>query len=218
MNTIKLINNIVLDKGELRAIGRGRKLSRVFCSQGDLDMSCTTYCLLMMLILNKRLDWNDIINDKCPQYIVKFKKAFLSHFNGIASSENNLDDLCADFNKVCSGHWAVVSYSTSPVVANCVPDYILQMKIKEYLDARLPVQICFSRQNRTGHSVVAIGYMDCGKFLRLFCLDPARKLPNSMLWNNVIDMFLNISSTNKISDYNHFEKCNVDINAMLVLR
>ena len=60
MFTAKFIKNIIFDGVKLRAIGRSGSPTRVLAVQGDLDGSCSVYCLMMMLIFHQKLDWEDL--------------------------------------------------------------------------------------------------------------------------------------------------------------
>ena len=52
MQTINVINNIVLKDGWLHAYGREGNVTRVFLRQGNLEGRCAVYSLMMLLMLH----------------------------------------------------------------------------------------------------------------------------------------------------------------------
>ncbi len=85
------------------------------------------------------------------------------------------------------------------------------------LDTGYPVQIgLWNPQNKPGHSVVAIGYTLSGTTLRLFFLNLAWGLPNSLIWNNIIDVNIDYDDVDKL-DFNHKENEIVLVDAVLLI-
>ena len=74
MQTINVINNIVLKDGILHAYGREGNVTRVFLRQGNLEGRCAVYSLMMLLILHGILNREDLlrkVSAKAPEYIKK---------------------------------------------------------------------------------------------------------------------------------------------------
>lgn len=85
------------------------------------------------------------------------------------------------------------------------PKFIKNLRF--HLDSRKPVLVGFQRKNGIGHSVVAIGYRrESWNRLRLFCLDPGRKIPYMSIWNNVIDLDYLSNDDDTITDFNYYEE------------
>ena len=83
MQTINVINNIVLKDGILHAYGReGNRegnVTRVFLRQGNLEGRCAVYSLMMLLMLHGILNREDLlrkVSAKAPEYIKKLKGQF----------------------------------------------------------------------------------------------------------------------------------------------
>ena len=80
MQTIHLIDNIFIENGVLQTYGREGKETMVFLKRGDLVGKCAVYSLMMMLILHKRINREDLlskVNYEDPPYIKELKKQFL---------------------------------------------------------------------------------------------------------------------------------------------
>lgn len=93
----------------------------------------------------------------------------------------------------------------------------MYLKIKAHLDAGNPVQIGFSiPKAKSGHSVVAIGYTEYKKCLRLFCLDPSWGLNYASYWNNIIDINIDNDDVDKI-DYEHMSDRNIKVTEILLI-
>lgn len=212
MLTIKFIKNILFEGDKLCAIGRTGYPTKVFLRQGNLDGACAVYSLMMMLIFHERINREDLYDDiyhKNPQYLRRLKKKFLYGIRGNYVGGYSFKELCAEL---------MMSFECNiPVKVYNENDKKFHMRIKKQLDARMPVQIGYSKPNeKYGHSVVAIGYTISGDILRLFCLDPAHNLPFFSVWNNVIDIHMNESGER--FDYNHFTESKIYVDQILLIK
>ena len=214
MQTIHLIDNIFIENGVLQTYGREGKETMVFLKRGDLVGKCAVYGLMMMLILHKRINREDLlskVNYEAPPYLKELKKQFLLRTKIGYSMRSLRDKLLLSFNN----HIRVDVFS----IINFIEDDLrkLHFMIKEQLDAEWPVQIGFSfPQGKEVHSVVAVGYTMYGRILRLFCLDPAFDLGCASMWNNIIDINMDYADLFKM-DFNHNVTVAVHVNSILLI-
>ena len=187
MQTINVINNIVLKEGILHTYGRDGNVARVFLRQGNLEGRCAVYSLMMLLMLHGILNREDLlrkVSAKAPEYIKKLKR----QFNHCTTRGYSLRELRIKLLRSFNNKIPVDVY----VIRNRDKDNLrkLHNMIKEQLDKDEPVQIgLWSPQRKVGHSVVAIGYSQFDPTsIRLYCLDSACNMPYASMWNNVIDL------------------------------
>ena len=224
MNQIKFINNLSFSpKGVLISAGRNGRGLEIFMRQGDLDNACAVYSLMMLLIINKRINRKDLMErgqHKGYTSVRRLQDEFLVSLPGSYKDGyffNDLrDKLGVSFKKVATAE----SFTTlsDKKRDDKVSKEELHEKIRETIDRGFPVEIGFTRKGGTsGHAVVAIGYQESNnknETLSLFCLDPGYELNKQAFWNTIID--INLSENNKAiyQDYNYSdvnnEKCNVD--------
>ena len=220
MFTAKFIKNIFFDGRGLKAIGRSGSLTRVFAEQGDLDGSCSIYSLLMMLIFHKKLDWGDLTKSEAAKknkYVDSIQHEFLYTFKGICVGGHVMKDISDKLN-LCFGRNLSEVFTTREDASDRVSRRVLHEKIRAQLDNRKPVLLGFRRTSGTGHSVVAIGYRrEAWHRLRLFCLDPGRRLPFMQVWNNIIDIDYLSTNDESITDINHYEDNKVCVEEILII-
>ena len=193
MQTIIVIDNIVLKNGTLYAVGREEKETMVFLKRGNLAGKCAVYSLMMMLIFHKRINREDLfskINFEAPPYINELKKKLLLRTKREYSMLSLRDKLLLSFNN----HIHVDVFSISNIIED--EHRKLHFMIKEHLDAGWPVQIGFS-------------------FPR-FCLDSAFDLEYTSIWNNIIDINMDYDGLLKL-DYNHNVGVEVHVNSILLI-
>ena len=221
MFTVKFIKNIIFDGEKLRAIGRSGSPTRVLAVQGDLDGSCTIYSLMMMLIFHQKLDWEDLTDReraKDNEFIDRIQHEFLHSLNGLCIGGHMISDLSDKLNR-CFGEKLSEVFTIFPQNYNSISRRELHQRIRAQLDARKPVLLAFQRKEGGGHALVAIGYRkDSWNRLRLFCLDPARRLPYMSVWNNVIDLDYLSNDDMAITDFNHYEEEKVCVTKMMIIR
>lgn len=220
MFAAKFIKNIIFNGESLRALGRSGNPTRVFAVQGDLDGSCCVYSLMMMLIFHQKLDWEDLTDReraKDNEFIDRIQREFLHSFNGLCKGGHMISDLSDKLNR-CFGAKLSEAFTIFPQEINSVRRRELHQRIRAQLDARKPVLLAFQRKEGGGHALVAIGYRRDGwNRLRLFCLDPARRLPYMSVWNNVIDLDYLSNDDMAITDVNHYEEKNVCVTKVMII-
>lgn len=80
MTRIKIIDNIVIKNGRLRAIDSLGREKRAFLEQGNLEGECAVYSPMMMLIVHNIIDDYDLImnNSRVSANVKQLRKQFLS--------------------------------------------------------------------------------------------------------------------------------------------
>ena len=214
MQTIHLIDNIFIANGILHTYGWDGEETKVFLKRGDLVGKCAVHSLMMMLILHKRKNREDLfskVNDEDSPYIKELKKQFLLRTKKGYSMRSLRDKLLLSFNN----HIRVDVFSISNFIEG--DHRKLHSMIKEQLDAEWPVLIGFSfPQGKEVHSVVAVGYSMFERTLRLFCLDPAFDLEYTFMWNNIIDINMDYGNLFKL-DFNHNVSVAIHVNSILII-
>lgn len=220
MFTAKFIQNFYFDGEKLQAIGGHGILTRVFAQQGDLDGSCVIYSLMMMLIFHKMLDWDDLIDNadaKGNPFVYRIQGQFLYNLKGICRGGHILNEVSDKLNR-CYGKKISEVFTTRTGLSNSISRRELHLRIRAQLDARKPVLIAFSRTSEIGHAVVAVGYRrEAWNKLRLFCLDPARRLLFMQVWNNIIDLDYLSNDNDAITDIDHYSGKKVYVNEILII-
>jgi hypothetical protein len=220
MFTPKFIKNIIFNGETVRALGRSGNPTRVLAVQGNLDGSCAVYSLMMLLIFHQKLDWEDLIDRKRGKdnaFVYSIQRKFLYHHRGLCKGGHMISELSDKLN-LCIGKKISETFTIFPNRTNSVSRRELHQIIKAQLDARKPVLLCFQRKEGTGHALVSIGYRREGwNRLRLFCLDPVRKIPFMSLWNNVIDLDYLSNDDMAITDFNYYEEEKVCITKIMII-
>lgn len=220
MHRINIIDNVELGGDGLCAVGRMGYPTKIFIKQGSLDSACGVYSLMMVLIIHKMINREDLTYETChddPPYIKRLKKQFLYSLKGIDSRGSTLFELREKLLKVFDSQIPANVYMASNINKEGIDTMILRSKIKGQLDAGLPVLLRYNLPNKNnGHAVVSIGYTMKDDMLRLYCLDPSVSLSWSSLWNNVIDVNMN-KNDERCSDYNHLTESKVDVNGILLI-
>ncbi|MCR5248198.1 MAG: hypothetical protein K6E14_10500 [Paludibacteraceae bacterium] len=214
MQTINLIDNIVLKNGVLNTYGRDGEITRVFLRQGDLEGRCAMYSLMMLLMFHGIINRADLlrkVSANAPEYIKKLKKQFVhSTTRGYTLMELRLKLLISFNNKLPVDVF---------VLGNRDKDNLRKLHdmIKKQLDTGYPLQIgLWYPQSKVGHSVVVIGYFLFGTTLRLFCLDSAFALSYVSIWNNIIDVNVGYDDVDKL-DFNHQANKKVLVDSILLI-
>ncbi len=216
MVSINIINNFYIYRRKLRSTGRTGNRSRVFFEQGELEGACAAYSLMMMLVIHQKICDEDLVrsDNSIPAYIRQLKKQFL---NCRKVRGFSFMDLHKKLLKIFGSQISVTKYTMNPAKDYYISEDEMYLKIKAHLDAGNPVQIGFSiLKEKSGHSVVAIGYTEYEKCLRLFCLDPSWGLDYASYWNNIIDINTDNTDVERI-DYEHISDRNIKVTEILLI-
>lgn len=216
MVSINIINNFYIYRRKLRSIGRTGNKSRVFFEQGALEGACAAYSLMMMLVIHQKICDEDLVgaNNSIPVYIRQLKKEFL---NCRKERGFSFMDLHKKILKIFGSQISVTKYTMNPAKDYYISEDKMYLKIKTHLDTGNPVQIGFSiPKAKSGHSVVAIGYTEYNKCLRLFCLDPSWGLDYASYRNTIIDINTDNDDEERI-DYEHMSDRNIKVTEILLI-
>lgn len=205
----KFIDNLYYNGVNIRAKGKSGELCKVFAKQGQLDGACVIYSLMMMLIFQQKLDWEDL-REKARYskdvFAKSIQKQFLNY--GLKGGTRRGHDMCDVSKKlnICLNENLSEFYTSDKRNRHRVSRHELYKKIKDQLDWGKPVMIGSHGKKGPGHAVVAIGYTwEQPDKMRLFCLDPSSFIPYMQLWNNVIDVDY-LAEDDSLTDYDyHFE-------------
>jgi len=219
----KLIKNLYLNGEKLQAIGRKGTLTNVFARQGYLDSACCVYSLMMLLILHKKLDWNDLTDEELypkDSFAESIRNNFLDYLIGMWRGGHELDWLSDLLNCNCfHAYDGSKVYYTERNKDTTVSRHELHKIIKAQLDKREPLMLAYSKKKGCGHAVVVIGYSkEKGNKLRLYCLDPSGPLGYLQVWNNIIDLDYFSLDDESFTDYNHRLEDNVLVNKILIIK
>lgn len=219
MFAIKFIDNIILKDGYLFAEGRMGYPTKVFMRQGCLDKACGIYSLLMLLILHKKINREDLTKETCsrdPPDVKSLKKILLRPLKGIKTNGTTMNELRDMLLKIYDFLIPVNTYVIRNSNNREAEAKTLHSIIKGQLDKGLPVLLGYSTPGHHGHAVVGIGYSICEDVLRLYCLDPGALLPWASVWNNIIDVDLN-NDNKEWPDYNYRSEEKINIDEVLLI-
>ncbi len=215
MHLFTFIRNFYWENG-LFTEGRNRSMNSLFARQGDLDGACAVYSLMMMLMIHKKVNRQELEDRKQAQKAtdggwnsyMRLQDQFLSGLIGLYKDGYCFDQL-ADELRVCfkKKAKAVVTKAYNKRSSSKEKKELTE-KIVETIKAGYPVEIGFTYKNKGGHAVVAIGYCKAIDKLRLFCLDPGFEMPETGFWNAIIDMEYDIHGNAVYSDI-HYSKYGV---------
>ena len=82
MFTAKFIDNLYYNGVNIRAKGKSGELCKVFAKQGQLDGACVIYSLMMMLIFQQKLDWDDLrqkARNSNDDFVESIQRKFLKY-------------------------------------------------------------------------------------------------------------------------------------------
>lgn len=191
MQQIRIIDNLYLKNGGLCAEDAIGATTSVFIKQGSIDGACMIYCMIMLLIMERKITKHEIMDkfDKNDSsFVGRFKKRFLDGFRFGKGFTNY--NFYAQLNKVAAGDFSINSFVNHK--GENLP-YVSYKQFYEILEDIIykgkPVQISYwNSQRRSGHSVVVVGISKTPFSMRLYCLDPSFNLPYGAYWNNIIDI------------------------------
>ena len=215
MFIIKFIDNLFFRDSNLRAEGREGTTTNVFLRQGQLDRACGIYGLLMLLIIHKRINGNDLTDEIAhddPQYIKRLKKLFLNPLKGIKSDGTTMSYLRGMLLRIFDDQINVSVFKK----LDTGEDNLLHFRIRNHLDAGYPVLIAYRKPDAFGHVVLVIGYTMLGDIMRLYCLDPSGSAPWFNYWNNMIDIKIS-DDEEDWPDFNHWTGKKVKVDKILII-
>ena len=201
MKTIHLIENIHLDSAGVYAkIGNSDRSSVLF-RNGELDNSSQVYSFIMLLILNQKISYRDIMDKDCRKPLVlRIKKQLLENLIGFSKKAYTDWTFAKLVRSICQEEFSIVDYTTvfTPrTIRISKPEF--RDVICRQIDLNNPVQITYLNIRRQSNmNAVVVGYSIHKGNLRLYCLDPCRLETYYTYWNNIIDIYVDKKS---IPDY-----------------
>lgn len=203
MESIKLIKDLWYDTRDRILYTWGKhsfKVSNFFIRQGDLDASCAVYSLMMMLMLHKKVTYNELTDRSKAKgdskggrtAKMKLQDMFLHDMDGLYRTDSgyNFNKLAEDLHSCYRKYAKATPLEFDRIKSNSEEKKELKQGIIKRIDEGYPAEIGFTYEGgKDGHAVVAIGYTTHKSYLRLFCLDPGHELPRTSFWNCVIDVY-----------------------------
>lgn len=183
MKTIRIIDKLHLNNGEVKCKTSNGKFQQIHLRQGDLDGACTAYSVMMILIMIKAINFSDIsIYKKHDKRNAKGRliKEFLETkglYRDGAYYDQVQKNLQHSFAKMVKSDWINTEGEESI------------KEIKNKLENDMPVLISVSFSGGK-HALVAIGleYDKDNNITKIFCLDPSFDSPCATYWNSIINV------------------------------
>ena len=177
---------------------------------------------MMLLILHKKLDWNDLIDGELSpndSFAESIRDSFLEFLIGRWQGGHEFEWLSELLNRNCFNANHSKVYCIERNKDTTVSRHELHKIIKVQLDKREPLILGYSKKKGCGHAVVVIGYnKEKGNKLRLYCLDPSAPLGYLQIWNNIIDLDYFSLDDESFTDYNYRSENNVLVNQILIIK
>jgi hypothetical protein len=194
MKTIHLIENIHLDSAGVYAqIGNSDKSSVLF-RNGELDNSSQVYSFIMLLIINQKMTYRDIMDKDCNKpFVLRVKKQLLEKLVGISKKAYTDWTFAKLVRSICQEEFSIIDHTTvfTPKTIRISKSEFRDVICKQ-VDLDNPVQITyFNVRRQCNMNAVVVGYSIHKESLRLYCLDPCRPEPYDTYWNNIIDIYVN---------------------------
>ena len=193
MKTIHLIENIHLNSGGLYAkIGNTDRSSVLFCN-GELDNSSQVYSFIMLLILNQRLSYRDIMDKDCSKpFVLRIKQQLLENLIGFSKKSYTDWTFAKLVLSICQEEFSIVDHTTvftPKTIRISKPEF--RDVICRQIDLDNPVQITYLNVGLQRYmNAIVVGYSIHKKSIRLYCLDPCKPEPYDTYWNNIFDIYV----------------------------
>lgn len=201
MQEIKFIKDIWYDGPDRMMYTKARSghASKLFIRQGDLDSSCSVYSLMMVLMMLRKVNFNELysreaameLSDEDRDSVMQLQDTFLRNLKGHYREEEAgyyFDTLNKKLRRCFGKEVKSKSYEAIGKKSNSPQKQALADIIKDSIDNNRPIEIGITfEKNKGGHAVVVIGYTYHKHYLRLFCLDPGFDLPKTSFWNSIVD-------------------------------
>lgn len=201
MKTIRLIENIHLNSGGVYAVNGKSESSSVLFRNGELDNSSQVYSFIMLLILNQKLTYRDIIDKDCDKpFVFSIKKQLLDNLLGYSKKPYTDWTFAKLVRSICQDEFSIIDHTnvfTPRTIRISKPEF--RDVIYRQIDIDNPVQITYLNVRKQRYmNAVVVGYSIHKDSLRLYCLDPSRPYPYDTYWNNILDIYVDMKD---IPDY-----------------
>lgn len=197
MQEIRFIKDIWYDGELLTNSSHQAKGQALFMRQGDLDAACAVYSLMMMLMIHRKVNRNQLecrdvaknASEGGYNSYMRLQDQFLGGLIGLYKRGYMLGDLSAELLSCFKKRATATVVAALGKRGNSGDKKKLIKHTLDTLTSGYPVEIGMSFKAGGGHAVVAIGYAFCKHNLRLFCLDPGFDLPKTAFWNSIVDIY-----------------------------
>ncbi len=208
MDAIKFINEVWYDTELLTTASHRNKAQLLFMRQGDMDAACAVYSLMMMLLIHKKVNRDQLENRYIAQNatsggynsFMRLQDQFLGGLIGLYKQGYMLSELSVELNRCFKKEATATVVSALGKRGNSNNKKELVQYTLETLDTGYPVELGMSYKGGGGHAVVAIGYTFFKTDIRFFCLDPGFELSATSFWNAIVDVSYKDSSSAIYSD------------------
>lgn len=199
MDKITFIKDLWYD-GPKECLYTHGKSSSFFIRQGELDASCAVYSLMMMLMIHKKVTYDELTSREKAKGKSKrgntgkmrLQQMFLHDFEGayLEDSGYNFSALAEDLQTCFNKYAKAYPKEYDAPKSDSEEKQELKEAIVKRIDEGYPVEIGFTYKGKPyGHAVVAVGYTYHKGYLRLLCLDPGYDLPALSFWNAIVDIY-----------------------------
>lgn len=191
MKTIHLIENIYLDSAGVYAkIGNSDRSSILF-RNGELDNSSQVYSFIMLLILNQKISYRDIMDKDCSKpFVLRIKQQLLENLIGFSKKAYTDWTFAKLVRSICQEEFSIVDHTTvftPKTIRISKPEF--RDVICRQIDLDNPVQITYLNVGLQRYmNAIVVGYSIHKKSIRLYCLDPCKPEPYDTYWNNIFDI------------------------------
>lgn len=193
MKTIHLIENIYLDSAGVYAkIGNSDRSSILF-RNGELDNSSQVYSFIMLLILNQKISYRDIMDKDCSKpFVLRIKQQLLENLIGFSKKAYTDWTFAKLVRSICQEEFSIVDHTTvftPKTIRISKPEF--RDVICRQIDLDNPVQITYLNVGLQRYmNAIVVGYSIHKKSIRLYCLDPCKPEPYDTYWNNIFDIYV----------------------------
>ena len=161
MKTIHLIENIHLNSAGVYAqIGQTDRSSVLF-RNGELDNSSQVYSFIMLLILNHKISYRDIMDKDCSKpFVLRIKKQLLENLIGFSKKAYTDWTFAKLVRSICQKEFSIVDYTTvftPKTIRISKPEF--RDVICKQINLDNPVQITYFNVRRQSiMNAVVVGY------------------------------------------------------------
>ena len=193
MKTIHLIENIYLDSAGVYAkIGNSDRSSILF-RNGELDNSSQVYSFIMLLILNQKISYRDIMDKDCSKpFVLRIKQQLLENLIGFSKKAYTDWTFAKLVRSICQEEFSIVDHTTvftPKTIRISKPEF--RDVICRQIDLDNPVQITYLNVGLQRYmNAIVVGYSIHKNSIRLYCLDPCKPEPYDTYWNNIFDIYV----------------------------
>lgn len=183
MNTIKIIEALLLNENGVQCKTRNGNSQNIHIRQGDLDGACAVYAAIMNLVLLGVISYKELEAEGDKRFrLEKFKRELFEDKGMHRDGNHFYHEREENIKSIIERHYAK-KVNITHVYENLVDE------IHTAIENDNPVMISYSYSGGA-HALLAVG-IELDKHdhpTKLFCLDPGYPSPKFTYWNCVIDL------------------------------